>query len=270
MAGREVTRATLQRQLVTNALTKPANVLVPAAMVVAGLLVGTLWLVAAALVVYGALSAITFFDADEAERVGKEVYGRGRGPEPRRLDPGNLAEPIGQQLRAALTEESRIKQAIADADLPFTEVGAEVDGLVDAMESIAGRAQRIYSYLVTQDPPRVYRRLEELRAAGAEDDPQRRELVRALKAQIDAQNKLTTQLERFYSQMEHVTASLGAVHAQVVTMSVAGEAEAQDELVGQVRGLREEVDVLAAGMSEAYAQSDAPAGTGSLPPSSAA
>ena len=40
--------------------------------------------------------------------------------------------------------------------------------------------------------------------------------------------------------------------------------------MGQVRGLREEVDVLAAGMSEAYAQSDVPVGTGSLPPSSAA
>jgi phosphatidylglycerophosphate synthase len=73
VADKPVTRSELQRSLVVNALTKPLNVLVPAAVVVAGIVLGALWLVAVAVVVYAVLAALTFFDGREAERVGKRV-----------------------------------------------------------------------------------------------------------------------------------------------------------------------------------------------------
>ena len=66
--------------------------------------------------------------------------------------------------------------------------------------------------------------------------------------------KLSAQLERFYEEMEHITASLSTVGAQVVSMSAAGEGESgQRELAGQVRDLRDQVDALSDGMREAYA-----------------
>ena len=55
MAEKPVTRSQLQRSLVANALTKPLNVLVPAALVVAGIVFGALWLVGIAVVVYAVL-----------------------------------------------------------------------------------------------------------------------------------------------------------------------------------------------------------------------
>jgi hypothetical protein len=73
VAEKPVTRSQLQRSLVANALTKPLNVLVPAALVVAGIVLGALWLVGIAVVVYAVLGALTFFDEGEAERVGKRV-----------------------------------------------------------------------------------------------------------------------------------------------------------------------------------------------------
>jgi len=77
-----VTRTDLRRGLVINALTKPINVVVPAAVVVAGLLIGVTWLIAVAVAVYAVLAVLTFFDEGEAEKVGKRLYGdRGGGSE---------------------------------------------------------------------------------------------------------------------------------------------------------------------------------------------
>ncbi len=59
-------RSDLRRALVVNALTKPLNIAVPAAVVVAAILVGTGWLFVVAAVVYLVLFAMTFFDSDEA------------------------------------------------------------------------------------------------------------------------------------------------------------------------------------------------------------
>jgi hypothetical protein len=54
--------------------------------------------------------------------------------------------------------------------------------------------------------------------------------------------------------MEHIAATLGAIHGQIVRMSVTEEAAAQGEVATQVRSLREEVGAVADGMREAYAQ----------------
>ena len=257
MAEKPVTRSQLQRSLVANALTKPLNVLVPAAVVVAGIVLGALWLVGVAVVVYAVLGTLTFFDEGEAERVGTRVYGTAakRVAPPKQADLSKLAPPIAQQLGAARAEEARIHTAVTDADLPFEEVTSETDALVRAMESIAIRAQRVYDYLVAHDPRPVQARLRQIEGAGAET-----ELAKALREQLAAYEKLSARLQRFYDEMEHITASLSTVCAQVVSMSAAGEGEmGQRELAGQVRDLREQVDALADGMREAYAaQPDTP------------
>jgi chromosome segregation ATPase len=257
VAEKPVTRSQLQRSLVANALTKPLNVLVPAALVVAGIVLGALWLVAIALVVYAVLGALTFFDEGEAERVGTRVYGESaKAVKPaKQAELSKLAPPIAQQLGAARAEEARIHTAVTDADLPFEEVTSETDALVRAMESIAIRAQRVYDYLSSHDPRPVQARLAQIEGAGAET-----ELAKALREQLAAYEKLSAQLKRFYDEMEHMTASLSTVCAQVVSMSAAGEGETgQRELAGQVRDLRDQVDALSDGMREAYAaQPDTP------------
>ncbi|HEX4760467.1 MAG TPA: hypothetical protein VH256_06675 [Thermoleophilaceae bacterium] len=257
MADKLVTRSSLQRSLVANALSKPLNVLVPAVVVVAGIVLGALWLIPVALVIYAVLAALTFFDSSEAERVGKRVYGTAakQVPPPKQADLSRLAPPIAQQLGSARAEEARIRTAVSDADLPFQDVTNETDALVQAMESIAIRAERVYDYLASHDPRPVQARLSQLQAAGTEN-----ELAKALQEQLAAYDKLSTQLQKFYDEMEHITSSLATVGAQVVSMSAASDGESgQRELAGQVRDLREQVNALSDGMSEAYAaQPDTP------------
>jgi hypothetical protein len=255
VAGKEITRSQLQRTLVVNALTKPVNVVVAAVVAVAGIALGALWLVGVAVVVYAVLAALTFFDEGEAEKVGKRLYGGAKAPLPKQADLSRMAPPIAQQLGAARAEEARISAAVEEADLPFAEVTGEVDALVAAMEGIAIRAERVYDYLAAHDPRPVQARLSQLEGAGAES-----ELAKALREQLAAYEKLSAQLQRFYDEMEHITASLSTVGAQVVSMSAAGGGESgQRELAGQVRDLRDQVDALSDGMSEAYAaQPDTP------------
>jgi hypothetical protein len=250
-----VTRDRLRRELVANAATKPLNVIVPATVVVAGLLLGTWWLVPVAVVVYLALGAFTLFDQREAERVGTRTYAVARG-DVRRLDPGSLAPEIAGPVRTARAEEKAIRETVAKAHLPFEEVSGEIDGLMGELDRIAGRAQLIYDYLSSQDAGAIESRLRALRAersdAGVREARDR--AIAALEEQRQVQQQLYDQLERFYAEMEHLAASLGTVHGQLVRMSVAEEAAGQTELAKQVRDLRDRVKALAQGMTEAYAQ----------------
>jgi archaellum component FlaC len=245
-----VTRTDLRRGLVVNALTKPINVVVPAAVAVAALLTGVTWLIAVAVVVYAVLAVLTFFDEGEAEKVGQRLYGeRGGGSKQKRLDVRTLAGPIGQQVQAARDCETRIQDTIAHSDMSFAEVDGEVDSLVRAVELIAQRAQRIYDYLATQDLNAIDGRLAQLQGSA---DPSAQAIVKALTDQRNALTDLQGQLTSFYSRIEQLVASLGTVNSQLVRMSVASEEEDQTELAEQVRGLREQVDALSAGMKEAY------------------
>jgi hypothetical protein len=56
--------------------------------------------------------------------------------------------------------------------------------------------------------------------------------------------------------MEHIAATLGAVHAQIVRMSVEEEASEQGRVAGRVRDLRREVGASADAMQEAYRELD--------------
>lgn len=251
---RPPTRAQLNRALVLNAATKPVNVLVPAAIAVAALLLGLWWLIpAVALPALIALVLVTYLDGEEAERVGQRLR---RGPggtrslgAEKRVDPRSLAPPIGSQLQAAFDEEGRIRDAIERSDLGLTEVDGEVAGLVRATEKTATRAQTLWDYLASQDPRRIRARIAELERSR---DPAGRPVVDALREQLTAIEALDDQLQRFYARMEHIVASLGTMHAQLLRMSVASESEGEAQLAGQARELREEVNTLAQGMSEVY------------------
>ena len=57
--------------------------------------------------------------------------------------------------------------------------------------------------------------------------------------------------------MEHMVASLGTMHAQLLRMTMASQSEGESELADEARELREEVNALAEGMSEVYEQAGA-------------
>jgi hypothetical protein len=250
------TRAELNRLLVANALTKPMpNVVVPAAVALGGLVLGLGGIaLVIAVVAWIALSAITYFDGDEAQKVGDELKARRQRAfdkaNPRVL-PSALAPPIAQRLQAVISEQGRITQAIHRAELPFDEVSGEVDVFVRAAEKTASRAQLLYEYLSDHDPRAVERRLAELQSA---DDPSKRALRDAVEAQASALRRGSTQLDRFYTEMERIAVELGNVRAELLAVSAASESAGQQRLAADVRDLREQMGAVSAGMSEALSE----------------
>jgi methyl-accepting chemotaxis protein len=266
MADRKpVTRKDLQRELTLNAATKPLNVVVPAAVAIAGFALGAYWLLALALVIYVALAVVTFFDANEAKKVADKAYGRDpdslrRAEQTRALKVGGYAPDIAAQLQQALDQEREIRKVIDDADLPFEQVSSEVDSLVRAVEKIADRAQKVHSFLDTQDRGAVERRLRELQS-GSDDvsDADRAQLCKALEEQLGAIDTLTKQLSRFRAEMEHTTTTLQTIYAQLVQMSVTTDSMGEQQIADQVRSLSEQVGAAAQGIAEAYNE-NTPAG----------
>lgn len=256
---RPPTRAELNRLLVGNALTKTwPNVLLPAGLAAVGLIVGLpagLVLVIAALA-WLALSAVTYFDADEAERVADRDRAKRRGAleSGRRTDIRMLAPPVAAHLQQVLQQEANIRGAIERADLPFAEVSEEVDTFVRAAERTAGRAQLLYEYLVEQDPHTVEVRYQQLRA---EADPSKRALAEALWTQLQAMHKAKQELDSFYTEMERIAVELGNIRGQLLSVSAASEGASQRQLASDVRDLREQMGAVAEGMNEALAETGA-------------
>ena len=119
-----------------------------------------------ALVVYLAGAARAYLDDDVREAVRTQV-----GPAPRAAPPARgLAEEIQLLLRRAAQTRLRVHDAIEEADLPYTEVAAEVDRLVATMHDAAARAQRLHEGLRDAPPDEVAARLERVEA---EHDPAR-------------------------------------------------------------------------------------------------
>jgi len=260
--GREVvTRDRLKRELAVNAATKPLTVVVPTLVAIAGLVLGAPWLLALAVVLYLGLALVTFFDKQEAKRVGEATYAAARRPRSRALDDGRFSPAIQRALEAAQLEEERIRQAIAQARVPFSEVSAEVDTLMGEMERIAGKAQGVHDYLSAQDPAATRQRLRELRSGRrAGEGETTRALERAAEAlaeRLKVGEELRGELERFFAEMEHLAASLGVVHGQLVRVNVAEEASLQDDLAGEVRSLRERVGAVAEGLGAAFERAPA-------------
>ena len=252
---RPLTRAELNRLLVVNALTKPLpNVVLPAAIAIAGIAFGIAVVgVVVAVVAWLALSAVTYFDGDEAERVADRERAKRRGAVEKaspRVNPATLSEPVARHLNAVLAQEKRIREAIERADLPFEEVSGEVDGFVRVAERTAQRAELLQDYLADEDPDRVDRRLTEVREQLERGDESKRPLVDALTAQVDGLRKAVRRLDDFYTEMERVAVELGNIRGQLLSVSAATEGESQRELAAGVRDLREQIGAVADGMTE--------------------
>jgi hypothetical protein len=247
--GRPYTRGEFNRALVTNALLRPFNVVLLAAMLAAGLLLDILLpLLPVALVVYGIAAARTYFDEEQADKVlARERRERRKELERPALDRESLAEPIRKLLEVAHHREARIREAIERADLPYSEVSAEVDRFVRDMDFAAARAQLLHEALSESPPGWVEQRLGQVRG-----DPEKLELVNALEHQLVVLRRMEGQLRRFYTEMERMLVELETVRANLVSVSASTEAASQNRLAGDVRGLREELSAVAAGMSEAY------------------
>jgi hypothetical protein len=261
MAGRElVTRKTLTRELAVNAVTKPLALTVGAGVAVAAFVVGTPWLLAVAIVAYLALAATTLFDPEEASRVGRDTYRRAKAPEKdRRAFPEALAPEISALVHRAHVEERRIQRAIEESGLPFADVSIEVEHLMSELERNARRAQALWTYLADQRPFELQRRLQALREerdGDAEMARSRERAAAALEHQLQVGETLRAEYARFDAEVEHLIASLGVVHGELVRISVVDDAIAQDGLAGQVRDLRRRVGAVADGMSEAAKELD--------------
>jgi chromosome segregation ATPase len=246
--SRPYTRGEFNRALVLNALLRPFNVLLLAAMLAAGIVLDVLLpLLPVALVVYGIAATRTYFDEDQANKVLERERAERKEVERPALDRESLAEPIRELLEVAHHREARIREAIERADLPYQEVSAEVDRFVRDMDFAAARAQLLHDALSETPPAWVEQRLQQVSG-----DREKAELATALEHQLAVLRRMEGQLRGFYTGMERMLVELETVRANLVSVSASTEAANQTRLAGDVRGLREELSAVADGMREAY------------------
>jgi hypothetical protein len=250
MAPREPdTRTDLRRALALNALTKPLNVLVPAVVVVAASLLGAAWLVAVAGVCWLALAAVTFFDEDEAARVGARRRAGGRPVRAAaQADPAALSPPIRSRLEAALAAQGAIRAAVVESELPLGDVVEEIDTLVTALEAQALRAQRIDEFLAHRSPESLRRRIAEERSPP---------VAAALDAQLQALTRLRQRHADLLAEMDHVVASLETVHAEVLAVEGVDDVIERRAVASQVLQLRTNVQLVSEGLEEAFEETRA-------------
>jgi len=238
-----MTRKELSRALAVNAITKPVNVVAPAGVLVADLLLGVVWLVPVAIVCWLALVAVTFFDEREARAAGERARAGRRevAPRPAAVRAGRFAPEIAGRLRLAGAARASIRAAVEASTVPLDDVVSEVDALVLALEAHAARAQRIRDFLHDESP-------DDLRARIAAEPSDAVKV--ALEAKLSALERLQRRLTRLFEEMDHVVATLQTVHAEILVTDGLG----QTELAGQVSVLRENVQAVSAGLEDAFAQ----------------
>src|SRR4051794_35088751 len=107
-----MTRKDLSRALAVNAMTKPVNVVIPASVLTAGLLLAVPWLIPVALVCWLALVAVTFFDEREAKATGERARAAIRHePPPPRTQTQAFTPEIAARVRAARAARASIRLA---------------------------------------------------------------------------------------------------------------------------------------------------------------
>jgi hypothetical protein len=243
MGDRLASRSDLRRALVVNALASPVNVLVPTAVLIAGVMLGAWWLVVVALVTWVALAVHTFFDERTARRVGARVHASARARPA--AEPAEFNPFIAGRIKAATAAREAIRDAIADAPFALRDVEHEVDALVAAMEADAVRAQRIYDFLGGQESAASLER-----RIAAEQNASVRAALQSKQRSFD---RLRERLSGLMAEIDQVVATLQTVQAEIFA---ADEIE-ERALAGQVSELRERVQVVAAGLEEAYAETRA-------------
>jgi uncharacterized RDD family membrane protein YckC len=157
-----------------------------------------------------------------------------------------LAPVIERHLVAARSAERRIHDAIARAQLPYAEVGREVDALLGVMERSADRAQLLYEGLETTPVAKVEARLGEL--AGTD----KVELIGALEQQLTVQRRMQQQFGEFIDELERMVVELETIHGSLLNVSASTDASVQQQLADQVSALRDEMSAVASGMSAAF------------------
>jgi hypothetical protein len=235
-----MTRKELSLVLAVNAVTKPVNVLAPAVVLVAALVLGALWLAPVAVVCWLALVTVTFFDEREARAVADRERVQ-RRVEPPRSRPGAFAPEIGSRVRAAHGARAAIRLAVEESASPLDDVAHEVEALVSALEGHAARAQRMWAFLAEESPAALRGRV-----AREPSDAVRT----ALEAKLVALERLERRLNRLLEEMDHVVATLETVHAEIL----ATDGLEQGTLAGQVSTLRENVQAVSAGLEDAFAR----------------
>jgi len=238
------------RALVANAATSPFAIALFVAVLAAGVAAGASLLLSLgfAAVLYAIAALRTLFDEDVAERVLRQ----GRSlPAPRagarEILPADLAPEIRAEVEAVRERERRIRKAIESADLPYEEVGTEVDSFVAEAERSARSAQLLYEGLEDMPVAAVRRRLEEAEANLAQG-----ELAEALREQLGVAERIESQLAEYHAQMERLCVELDTVRAHLLSTSVTADSANQRQLAAQVRGLREEMGAVASGIEQAY------------------
>jgi chromosome segregation ATPase len=237
------------RALITNALLDPFNVVLLAAMCIAGILISPVLFPIAAVAYLGG-AARTYFDHDAAQKVLERERAKRKGklePGKPRLNEAQLTPGIAKLVNAARERELRIRQAIEAAELPYDEVAGEVDRFVLAMEDTARRAQSLADALRDTPPAKVQERYLEVK-----DDPAKAELADALNTQRTTLERMQKQLQRFGDEMERILVELDTIRSQIVSVGATTGAAASQELAGEVRALREQMGAVAEGMSAAY------------------
>lgn len=249
---RPYSRGEFGRALLLNAATEPFNALILAGMAIAGILIGqAAVLIPLAAVVYAVAVARTVLDKDEQDKVLAAAKARRRGKleGAPRVDPAALAPPIASRIQTAREREARIREAIDRAQLPYDEVSTEVDAFVRAMEGTGTRAQLLFEALAETPIADVQRRFNELAGTGDESKEQLRD---ALEHQLTVLKRMDGQLQRFYDEMDRMTVELDTIRGNLVSVSATTGADSQRRLAEEVRGLRDELGTLAAGITEAY------------------
>jgi hypothetical protein len=248
-----VTRKLLAREIVLDAAKRPLNVGVGIALIAAAVAFDAVWLLPVAVVVYLAMLVATSLDGDRAERVGAQTYARRRRASP--AIPVRQLEPeIAARVGLALSAEAKIRRALQQ-DHVASEIDVEVDRLVSAVDDLAKHANVLQVYLRENDAEEVLARVERLRSARTGDaaaDHANAQAIAALEDQLSARVQIERQLARFDAQIEHIAATLGTIHAQLVRMNAEEQAGDQARVAEQVRGLRREIGAAADAMQEAF------------------
>ncbi len=149
-------------------------------------------------------------------------------------------------LTAARAAETRIHDAIERAELPYVEVGREVDSLLVVMERSARRAQLLDEALGDTPMARIEERLDGAANTG------RHELANALQQQLEVQRRLQAQRDRFEDEMERIVVELETIRGSLISVSASTDADDQQRLADRVRGLRDEMSAVATGMSAGF------------------
>ena len=160
--------------------------------------------------------------------------------------PTALAPAIQRYLSEGRQAEARIREAVERAELPYVELGPEVDALVSVMERSARRAQLLHEALEDTPVTTVEDRLRRL------ESTDKRELIDAVRQQLVVQERLQSQLTRFEDEMERIVVELETIRGSLLNVSASTDADNQQQLAYQVRGLRDEMTSVAAGMSAAF------------------